>query len=353
MRRSGYSGAPPACLRAVDPSALPGARRAAFPADLKPMLATLTDRPFSDPDWTFEPKLDGVRTLAFVRAGRATLVSRRGSDQTGEFPGVAAELAANHAGELVLDGEIAALDPTGRSSFQLLQGRLNLKEAADVAEAERTTPVVYFVFDLLYWDGVDLCGVRLADRRRALEAALRPGDRVRLVEPYRVSGEEAFADATRQRLEGIVAKHLDSRYVPGGRSDDWLKIKTVQADEFVIGGYTEGLRARASTFGALLLGQYDGNGHLAYVGHVGTGFNRATLSELKQAMDARRQPSSPFAEEPPIRTPVTWTKPELVAEVKFVEWTRDGRLRAPVFKRLRDDKPAREVRRAAVAAAPG
>jgi bifunctional non-homologous end joining protein LigD len=325
---------------------------APFPDDLRPMLATLADRPFSGPEWTFEPKLDGVRTLAFLRDGACRLASRRGSDQTGEFPAVAAELAADHRGDVVFDGEIVAFDDQGRSSFQRLQRRLGLKEAADVAEAERTIPVVFYVFDLLYRDGVDLCPRPLTERRRALAETLHPGPRVKLVEPYRVSGEAAYAEAAAQGLEGIVAKRLDSVYVPGGRTGDWLKIKTVQADEFVIGGYTAGINRRASTFGALLLGQYDDAGRLVYVGHVGTGFDRPALEGLKAAMDARRTAASPFAEEPPIRTDVTWVRPELVAEVKFGQWTRDNRLRVPVFMRLRPDKPAREVKRAALAAAP-
>lgn len=326
--------------------------KAPFPDDLKPMLATLTDGPFSSPEWTFEPKLDGVRTLAFLRAGACRLVSRRGSDQTSEFPAVAAELAANHRGDLVLDGEIVAFDDQGRSSFQRLQRRLGLKEAADVAEAERTVPVVFHVFDLLHRDGVDLCPRPLTERRQALAETLRPGEKVRPVEPYRVSGEDAYAEAAAQGLEGVVAKRLDSVYVPGGRTGDWLKVKTTGADEFVIGGYTAGVNRRASTFGALLLGQYDLAGRLIYVGHVGTGFDRAALEQLKAEMDARRAATSPFAEEPPIRTDVTWVRPELVAEVKFGQWTRDNRLRVPVFMRLRPDKPAREVKRAAVALAP-
>ncbi|HZQ99830.1 MAG TPA: non-homologous end-joining DNA ligase [Chloroflexota bacterium] len=336
----------------ADLADLPGARPAPFPAPFAPMLARLTDRPFADPAWTFEPKLDGVRTLAFVRGGQARLVSRRGSDQTGEFPSVAAELGARHGDELVLDGEVVALDESGRSSFQRLQGRLNLKAAGDVAVAEREIPVFFYVFDLLYRGGVDLRDVALADRRRALELALCLGERVRLVEPFRDGGEAAYRSAAEQGLEGVIAKRLASRYVPGARSDDWLKIKTVQADEFVIGGYTQGQRRRTGTFGALLLGQYDEAGLLRYVGHVGTGFDRGTLELLKREMDARRQAASPFAEEPPIRRPVTWVRPELVAEVKFGQWTRDNRLRVPVFMRLRPDKPARDVRRAEVAPAP-
>jgi bifunctional non-homologous end joining protein LigD len=316
------------------------------------MLATLTKVPFSHRDWLFEPKLDGVRALAELRGGHARLVSRRGTDMTATYPALAAAVGRQPVREAVLDGEIVALDDRGRPSFQLLQRRLGLVGAEDIRRADRTIPVVYYVFDILYLDGHDLTAVPLEERRRLLRAALAPNETVRLVEPYSEDGEAAFRRAIEEGLEGVVAKRRGSRYEPGARSGAWLKVKGTTTDEFVIGGYTEGLRARAPTFGALLLGQYDEAGRLGYAGHVGTGFDRLTLHELKRRLDALRTERAPFAEEPALRVPVTWVRPELVAEVRFVEWTRDRRLRAPSFLRLREDKAPRDVKRAAVADAP-
>jgi bifunctional non-homologous end joining protein LigD len=318
------------------------------------MLATLTDEPFSDPEWVFEPKYDGIRTIALIEGGRVRLSSRRGNDQTREFPALASALARPADRAMILDGEIAAVGPDGVTSFQRLQPRLGLESPDDIARADETIPAVFFVFDLTYLDGYDLTDVPLEHRKALLGSVLEQSELVRMVEPLAGRGEELFRWAVERRMEGLVAKHRASLYRPGARTDQWLKIKGKLADEFVIGGYSQGLRARASTFGALLLGQYE-DGRLVYSGHVGTGFARERLAELKAKLDALKTDRPPFAfgEVPYFRTPVTWLRPELVCEVKFVEWTRDRRLRAPVFLRLRPDKPAAEVRRQAVADAPG
>jgi bifunctional non-homologous end joining protein LigD len=337
-------------MKAAD---LPGAREAPFPESFAPMLATLAKRPFSDGEWLYEPKYDGVRTIALVRDGRARLLSRRGNDQTAEFPALARALGVLGTRPMLLDGEVAALGSDGVTSFQRLQPRLGLLSPEDVARADATNPAVFFAFDVVFADGHDLCGVPLEYRKALLGKLIEPGELVRLVEPLVGTGEELFDWAVANRFEGLVAKHRASLYKPGGRSDQWLKLKGKLSDDFVIGGYSQGLRARASTFGALLLGQY-ADGRLVYAGHVGTGFTRARLDELKGELDVRRADRPPFdfgaGKAPYFRTGVTWVRPELVCEVTFVEWTRDGRLRAPVFERLRPDKAAAEARRQAVAA---
>jgi bifunctional non-homologous end joining protein LigD len=333
---------------------LPRARAAPFPESFAPMLATLAEAPFSDPEWVYEPKHDGVRTIALVRDGSARLVSRRGNDQTAEFPALARALG-KIGDSLVLDGEIAAVGPDGVTSFQRLQPRLGLLSPEDVARADETIPVVFFAFDLPYAEGYDLTQVPLEHRKALLGRVVTESELVQLVEPLAGRGEELFRWAVGNRLEGLLAKHRASLYKPGGRTDQWLKLKGKLTDDFVIGGYSEGLRARASTFGALLLGQYR-DGKLVYTGHVGTGFTRQRLQELTAKLAALRTDHPPFdfaaTGQPYFRTRVTWVRPELVCEVKFVEWTRDGRLRAPVFERLRDDKAPRDAKRQTVAATP-
>jgi bifunctional non-homologous end joining protein LigD len=340
----------------LHPETAPGAKPAPFPESFTPMLATLAEAPFSDPEWIFEPKHDGIRTIAMLSGGRVRLLSRRGNDQTSAFPALAEALGRLGVPdrEMILDGEIAALGPNGVTSFQRLQPRLGLESPADITRADETIPVVFFAFDLTYLDGYDLTGVPLEHRKALLGSALTEFELVRMVEPLVGQGEELFGWAIERGMEGVMAKHRASLYRPGARTDQWLKIKGKLTDEFVIGGYSQGLRARASTFGALLLGQYE-DGRLVYAGHVGTGFTRERLSELKAKLDALKSDEPPFAfgEVPHVRTPVTWVRPELVAEVKFVEWTRDRRLRGPVFLRPRPDKPAAEVRRQKVADAPG
>jgi bifunctional non-homologous end joining protein LigD len=346
----------PVAAGPLQASQAPGAKAAPFPESFAPMLATLADAPFSDPEWIFEPKHDGIRTIAMLEDGRARLVSRRGNDQTAAFPALAAALGRLCApeGTMILDGEIAALGSDGVTSFQRLQPRLGLESPDDIARADETIPVVFFAFDLLYLDGRDLTGVPLEHRKALLGATLEESELIRMVEPLVGTGEELFRWAVERRMEGVMAKHRASLYRRGARTDQWLKVKGKLTDEFVIGGYSQGLRARAPTFGALLLGQYE-DGRLVYTGHVGTGFTREMLNELKATLDRLKsdRPRFAFGDVPYFRTPVTWVRPELVGEVKFVEWTRDRRLRAPVFLRLRPDKPAAEVRRQTVADGPG
>jgi bifunctional non-homologous end joining protein LigD len=330
----------------LEPEKVLGARRAALPKTLPPMLPTLADRPFSHPNWLFEPKLDGYRVIATIDGsnGEVRLASRRGLDCSDQYPWLVEALRRQPYSEMVLDGEVVALDENDRPSFQHLQNR----------QSDPNVCLLYYAFDLLYRDGFDLRGVPLDQRKPLLEQSLVASERVRLVEAFPAEGEMLYEVARANGMEGVVAKRRDSRYETGKRSDAWLKIKAVQRDEFVVGGYTHGGGARASTFGSLVLGYYgQGADRLSYVGNVGSGFDDTTLSTLLRRLEALRTDESPF--DGPIPTggrwtrrereegPITFVRPELVAEVKFAERTQDGILRAPVFLGLRDDKPAREV----------
>jgi bifunctional non-homologous end joining protein LigD len=302
-----------------------------------PMLATLAEEVPRGPGWVFEVKWDGYRAIATVRDNQATLTSRNGNDLTERFPQVARELPrAVKTPDCVLDGEICALDESGRSSFSAMQ------------QGKPGTPIVYYVFDVLEVDGEPLVDLALVERRKRLESLLdRRNKTVRLSETFD-DGVALLEAAKQQGLEGIVAKRLDSRYLQGKRTRDWLKIKTHGEQEFVIAGYTKGTGRRASSFGSLVLGYYQG-GELKYAGNVGTGFNSKEIDRLLEKLRPLRRDTPPFAEVPKMpkirKGDVVWVEPQLVAEVEFAEWTHDGRLRAPSYKGLREDKAPREVRR--------
>ncbi len=336
----------------LSPADASGVTRAAWPSAPKPMMATLSRQPFSHPAWLFEPKLDGVRALACVRDGAARLIGRSGREATDQYPALAKELAAQPAHEVIFDGEIVAFDDDGRPSFETIQQRLNLTRPADIQRADVEVPVVYYAFDLLYLDGYDLRAAPLEQRRALLARALLPTGRVRPLEHFESDGDSAFEAAREHGLEGIVAKKRDSRYQSGRRSRDWLKIKSTLSEELVVGGFSAGEGGRGDTFGALLVGYYEDGDKLTYAGHVGSGFTDRALVELRERLEALRTDECPFAEEPPQKTKTAWVRPELVAEVSFAQWTREGSMRAPVFVRLRDDKPPREARRVDAVAPP-
>jgi bifunctional non-homologous end joining protein LigD len=322
----------------LNPSLLLGAKKAAFPRAARPMLASLAEGPFSHPDWFYEPKLDGYRILAGIRGGEVTLTSRNGGDLTRRYAALEPSLSRQPASEVLLDGEIIALDEQGRPCFGCMQNYVKSSKA-------EAAPLIYYVFDILYLDGYDLRGCPLAARRPLLDAVLRPDAHVRLTDSFAGEGKAVFDAAVKNGLEGVVAKRRDSLYESGKRSRDWLKVKANLSEEFVIGGYSVVEGGRAQTFSSLLLGYYDAQGKLVYAGNVGSGFNEANLDEMKKRLDSLRAEKSPFKEKPPIKDPVTWVRPELVAEVKFSEWTLEGRLRHPVFMRLREDKSPTEVHR--------
>lgn len=305
-----------------------------------PMLATLTQQVFSSDRWVFERKLDGVRAVATVDGRSVALWSRNHKPMRDSYPELVSALAGQARAPLVADGEIVAFDGN-RTSFARLQQRLQLTDARRI---KRTgVAVYYYLFDLLECDGTDLARLPLRARKRVLRRAIGFGDPLRLNAHRNADGERFYEQACARGWEGLIAKRADAPY-RGGRSPDWLKLKCVAGQEFVIGGFTEPRGGRYG-FGALLVGYYDG-GRLRYAGKVGTGYGEQMLRSLRSRMDDLRLERSPFAERVAERD-VHWIRPELVAQVGFSEWTGDGRLRHPRFQGLRDDKPAREVVREA------
>jgi len=303
------------------------------------MLATLTDRrDFSD-EWLLERKFDGERCVARKDGSDVRLESRTANDLTGTYPEVRGAVASQRGEELVLDGEVVAFDGE-QTSFSRLQRRLGVTKPS--AELVAAYPVVFCVFDLLELDGDDLRGLPLLERRDRLTAAIRPSAALQLSEAWREDSEQRFAKACQSGWEGLIAKRAQAPYV-AGRSRDWLKLKCVWEQEFVIGGYTDPTGSRTD-FGALLVGYHE-DGQLRYAGKVGTGYTTATLRDLGARLRELETPESSFVDARPIPRGTHWVRPELVAEVGFAEWTNDGRLRQPRFLGLRDDKrPADVVR---------
>jgi bifunctional non-homologous end joining protein LigD len=301
------------------------------------MLATLTEERFSDPAWIYERKLDGERCLAFRRGTLVRLMSRNRLRIDNHYPEVAEALAARLSLDCILDGEIVAFDGN-RPSFSRLQRRMQLRDP----EAARRTGVTvyYYVFDLLYVGGLDLTAASLRHRKATLRRLMTYGGPLRYSAHRNRQGEEFWRRSCAEGWEGIIAKRGDSPY-EHRRSRSWLKFKCVNAQEFVIGGFTEPKGSR-SGFGALLVGYYEGE-RLVYAGKVGTGFDTALLGTLATMLRRLEYADPPFAEGVLPRKGVHWVHPELVAQIGFAEWTHDGHLRHPRFLGLRDDKAAREV----------
>lgn len=296
------------------------------------MLATLVAGPFHYEGWIYEEKYDGFRIIAYKEGKRVSLITRNLKDRTNDFPDIAAAIASLPASTLALDGEVVIFDGAGISRFQLLQRRL---------EGDAQAAPVFAVFDGLWARGRDLRARPLAERRKVVEDEVREGNRIIVARRLATDGFEAFEQAKRLGLEGLVGKDPASRYLPGVRSPAWRKVKVRAEEEFVVGGFTAPAGSRAH-FGALLVGAYDGK-RLRYAGKVGTGFSERTLAELRQRFAPLVRPTSPFADRARERD-VTWLEPRLVAQIGFTSFTGDGRLRHPVFLGLRDDKRASEVR---------
>lgn len=313
-------------------SSLEGAVAAGMPSRVEVMLASATAQAFTDPEWLFELKWDGMRVIAFVQAGALRLFSRSGREVTSGFPELHLLSERLLARDAVLDGEIVVLDEEGHSSFERMQSRMNV--ARPPAALLRSNPVDCYFFDILYCDGFDLRSVPLSERKRFLGEVLDPLPPIRYSDHVPERGEDFFRLASERGAEGIVAKRLQSPYVPG-RSTDWLKVKAVRELDAVIGGFTAPRGGRAH-LGALLLGLYEGKS-LRFIGGVGTGFTAHTQQDVMKALTPLVTPTCPFDETPNTAEPATWVRPELAARVKYGEITRQGRLRAPVFLTLRHD----------------
>lgn len=314
---------------ALAPSERELLRRAPPPPRAAVMKAVLTTDRFSDPDWIFERKLDGIRCVAIRDGERVRLLSRNDLSMNGRYPEIVSALEQQGRPRFTVDGEVVAFEGS-RTSFARLAQR-----------GQHYVAVFYYVFDLLWLDGYDVRALSLRSRKRLLRAALTFTDPVRWTQHRNAHGEAFFEDACRDGWEGLIAKRADSPYTDK-RSRNWLKFKCEQGQELVIGGYTAPRGSRIE-LGALLVGYYEG-GNLRYAGKVGTGFDRSTLKSLGARLRELQRSSAAFADAAQIRErDVTWTEPTLVAQVGFTEWTREGRLRHPRFLGLRDDKPAREV----------
>jgi len=318
-----------------------------FPAEVEPMLATLTDGENFGPEegWAFEMKWDGVRAVVYLSGGRVRLLSRKGRDETAAYPDVVEPLTSLGVRDAVLDGEIVVTDASGRPDFGLLQNRINLSRATDVDRATQTWPAQLMVFDVLELDGQSLLDRPYAERRDILDGlgleAL--GSRVH-VPPVFDGDLEAARDVSRQlRLEGVVAKRTDSVYAPGRRGKTWLKIKNFLTQEVVVAGWRPGQGGRSATFGSLLMG-IPGPDGLQYVGRVGSGFDGAALDDVQRRLDARARTTSPLVGVPrEDARDARWVEPDLVGEVTYAELTGPGRMRHPVWRGLRPEKDAAEV----------
>ncbi|MQA33207.1 non-homologous end-joining DNA ligase [Modestobacter roseus] len=330
-------------LRKLDPDPVSAAPVAGVPEDLRPMLAALGELPpASDERWGYEFKWDGVRVLAHVRGGALRLRARSGNDVTATYPELAPLPAALAGHDAVLDGEVVALDPRGRPDFGLLQGRMH-RTGPEVARLAVAAPVSYLVFDLLAWDGEALLDRPWTERRERLDALGLGNDRWVTTPWFRGNGPAIQSASRDNGLEGVVAKRLDSPYRPGGRGPDWRKVKNLRTQAVVVGGWRPGEGRRAGGIGSLLVGVHDDTGRLVFAGHVGTGFTAKALADLEPLLTARA--SSPFADPLPreVTRDARWVEPVLVGEVRFGEWTREGRLRHPAWRGLRDDVRLQDV----------
>ena len=321
-----------------------GAVKRPMPSSIQPMLASIVEKPFDDPEWLFEIKWDGYRAIAFIDNGSVRLVSRNQNDLTPRYPELRELGKVIKAKNAILDGEVVVLDGQGRSSFSLMQQRTGIRKHGRQATPRSELPVLYYAFDLLYLDGYDLRRVALEERKRVLKEILTAGEIVRYSDDFAGQGIALFEAAKQQGLEGILAKHRGSTYEER-RSREWLKIKITQTVDCVVGGYTDPEGAR-QYFGSLVLGLYDKKKRLIHVGQAGTGFDQAALKEISQILKPIETSKNPFTGNVDAKN-VHWVKPLRVAEVKFSEWTHETgeggmKLRAPVFMGLREDKKPQE-----------
>jgi bifunctional non-homologous end joining protein LigD len=324
---------------------IPGAVEEPMPSVIHPMLATLVDKPFDDDEWFFEIKWDGYRAVAFIDEGKVRLVSRNQNDLTAEYPELKDLAEHVRARTAILDGEIVALDEQGRASFSLMQQRSGFREPGRRRARNSSIPILYYAFDLLYLDGYSLFKVELEKRKKLLAGIVAAGDILRYSDHHLGQGTALFQAAAGKQLEGIVAKRRRSWYIQK-RSREWLKMKITQRQECVIGGYTDPKGSREH-FGSVILGLYDGQRRLIHVGQAGSGFTEASHADMWRRLQKLKTSRNPFHGQVQTGRGMYWVKPELVAEIKFTEWTHETeggglKMRAPVYEGLRTDKKARE-----------
>jgi bifunctional non-homologous end joining protein LigD len=316
-----------------------------MPTLIHPMLAVLReDVPSDDANYGYEFKWDGVRAVVYVDGGRARVLSRNDRDVSSSYPELRVLAESLGSRRVVLDGEIVTLDDGGRPSFEALQARMHVTNPAQVRRLTQQVPITYLVFDVLYLDGRSLLDETYVERRRVLESLQLSGPSWQTPPHFEGGGRDVWDASKEQGLEGVIAKRLDSRYLPGKRSDLWLKVKNLRTQEVVIGGWKPGEGRRKGAIGSLLIGVPGADG-LDYVGHVGTGFTDAMLRELENLITPLAREDSPFASPVPrMHTKdARWVNPEVVGEVAFGEWTKAGILRHPRWRGLRPDKPAVDV----------
>jgi bifunctional non-homologous end joining protein LigD len=309
-----------------------------------PMLATPVDQPFSRDGWLFELKYDGIRAMVSVAGDQVRITGRRGGDETARYPEAAAMRAGIRARQALVDGELVVLDAEGRPSFERMQQRMNVNRDTDVRRVAAEHPVTFVAFDLLELDGRDLLSTELRIRKKTLRETIVDSPYILFAAHVERDGTSLFDVARESGIEGIVGKRADSLYRPGIRSPDWVKIKSWRSQSCVIVGYTAGRGRRSNQLGALILAVLDG-GRLVHCGQVGTGFDDKMLRDLKDRLRPLETKASPLDKPPKTSEPATWVKPEIVCEVRFAGWTRDGILRHPAFRTLRPDQTVEDTTR--------
>jgi len=307
------------------------------------MLAK-TGKAFDDENYSFELKWDGLRALLFLRERTIELQNRNLRDTTGSYPEIQKVKGSIRAKTAIIDGEVVVLGENGTPNFGSLQARFGVDDPKRVSVLAKTTPVTYVAFDLLHIDGQDVITSPLVERKKRLKSIIKEGPYLLYGEHVEAKGTRFFKEATDRGFEGVIAKQSQSQYVPGLRTDYWIKIKQINTTDCVVVGFSEGEGARVPTFGSLILAAYDNDGKLQHVGNVGGGFSNDNLEQVKRKLDKLRTEGPTIQGPVDSPTPVTWVKPRLVVEVAYMTVTNDGRLRFPRFKRIRTDKDPLDCR---------
>jgi bifunctional non-homologous end joining protein LigD len=312
-----------------------------MPTSIAPMLALSGSIPAKQQDYAFEYKWDGVRAICYIQPKRFQLQSRNQLDITKRYPELHALADAFGKTSAILDGEIVSLDDDGRPSFAKLQRRMHLNVPSEIARLSVSEPVFYILFDVLYADGRSLLNEPYQIRRQKLEELTLTGANWQVTPSHEGDGDAMLENARATQMEGLVAKRLDSIYIPGQRSPSWIKLKIIHRQEFVIGGWVPERSGAANRIGALLIGYYDCNGKLRYVGKVGTGLSAEDHAPLLKRLSRHLSQTSPFAD--PVPRNVRYCQPNVVAEIEYRRWPQSGMLQHAAYKGVRTDKPARQV----------